>query len=316
MLLKFYSTFAFIERITEMVKELLHKTWVIWLLLAGLTFMIYSETFSYGLLNNFDDDAYFSDKRITEMSTTNVKEYFSDYFLGMYQPLPVMSFAVVNHFSPGSMQLQRIVNLILHCLNILLVLLIIKRITNNLLIGGFTALFFAIHPMHVESVTWISTRSNLLFSVFYLCSILAYIKWQNKYTLWKWGVIFICFAFALFSKVTAATLPAIFFLIDWYKGRNIKSSVLFPYLPLLVISGIFVWVGIQASSAFGHISEMGQSYTISERFVIFFHALWLYLVKFFVPVNQSVIYPDRIKITQERGRESYTFWFSFLSDNN
>ncbi len=275
---------------TEIVEKLLHKSWILWLLIAGLTILLYSNTVSYGMLHNFDDDAYFADPRINELNVPHVKACFSDYFLGMYQPLPVLSFAVVNHFYSKSMQPQRIMNIMIHCINIVLVLLVIKKLTGNVTIGALTALFFAIHPMHVESVSWISTRSNLMFSAFYLASILAYISWGNKHSLLKWLIIFLCFSLALFSKVTAATLPGVFLLIDWHYGRKFKLVNLFEYLPLFFLSGIFIWVGVQASSAFGHISEMGQSYSFVERMVIFMHALWLYLSKFLVPVNQTVLY--------------------------
>lgn len=129
-----------------MFKKILLKTWMVWLLIAGLTVLIYSETVSFGMLNNYDDDAYFSDKRISELTSANVKTYFSDYYLGMYQPLPVLSFAFVNSISPGSMPAQRMVNILLHCINILLVLLIIKKLTGNLYIGAFTALFLRCTP--------------------------------------------------------------------------------------------------------------------------------------------------------------------------
>jgi Tfp pilus assembly protein PilF len=290
LLILFYPTFAYMKEKTELLKTLLHKTWLIWLLIAGITLLIYSETISYGMLNNFDDDAYFSDTRISDLHAANVKMYFSDYYLGMYQPLPVLSFALVNHIAPGSMQAQRIVNLLLHCINILLVLVIIKKITGNLYIGALTAFFFAVHPMHVESVTWISTRSNLMFSAFYLGAVLVYVNWQKKHHVLKWVIIYILFALALFSKVTAVTLPAVLLLIDWYSGRKFTLASVGKYLPMFALSGIFIGVGVQASSAFGHITDMGQTYTFIERIVLFFHALWLYLVKFFIPANQSVIY--------------------------
>ena len=274
----------------KLIKNHLKKIWVIWLLITGLTILIYSETLSYNMLYNFDDDAYFSDNRIRELNGPHVKEYFADYYLGMYQPLPVLSFAVVDQLFPGSMQAQRLVNSLLHCINILLVLLLIKKLTGNIYVGAFTALFFAIHPLHVESVTWISTRSNLMFSAFYLGSVIAFLNLKGNRNTLKWTVLLLCFILALFSKVTAVTLPGILLLVHWYQGRKFKTNTLFQFLPLFILSGVFMWIGIQASTAFGHISEMGQSYTFLQRFVLFFHALWLYIYKFFIPVNQSVIY--------------------------
>jgi len=268
----------------------LQKNWVIWLLISCLTLIIYSQTTSYDLLPNFDDDAYFSDKRINNLDAGHVKEYFTDYFLGMYQPLPVLSFAVVEQLFPGSMQAQRLCNILLHCINILLVLLVINKLTGNPYVSAFTALFFAVHPMHVESVTWISTRSNLMFSSFYLGSLFAFLNLNENRAIFKWSIIILCFALALLSKVTAVTLPAVLLLVHWYRGGKFRSYSIFRYVPLFILSSVFIWIGIQASTPFGHITEMSQNYTFLQRFVLFFHALWLYLYKFFIPVNQSVIY--------------------------
>jgi Tfp pilus assembly protein PilF len=272
------------------LKKQLQKTWVIWLMLSSLTFLIYAGTLSYDMLYNFDDDAYFSDTRINELNGPHINEYFNDYYLGMYQPLPVLSFAVIDHLFPESVQAQRTVNILLHCINILLVILVLKKLTGNIFVSSFTALLFAIHPMHVESVTWISTRSNLMFSAFYLASLLTFLNLDKNRTALKWSFVFLFFALALFSKVTAVTLPGIFLLVHWYQGRKLSRVTIFQFLTLFILTGIFILIGVQASTAFGHISEMGETYTFFQRFILFFHALGVYIYKFFIPVKQSVIY--------------------------
>jgi len=278
-----------------MVNKILHKTWLVWLLITGLVFILYAGTLKYDMLYNFDDDAYFADIRITELNTANVKDYFSDYYLGMYQPLPVLSFAIVYKLFPGSMQAQRMVNLLFHCINILLVLLVVKKLSGNQYIAIFTALFFAIHPMQVESIAWISARSNLMFSGFYLGAVLTFASIRSKPVWWYWVLVYLLFLLALFSKVTAATLPGLLLLIHRYLGRKFNTIQFLPYLPLFLLSGVFIYIGIQASSAFGHITDMGQVYTITERLILFFHTLGVYLYKFLAPVNQSVLYLFPIK---------------------
>ena len=272
------------------LKHILQKYWVSWLLICGLTVLIYSGTLSYGMLANFDDDAYFGDTRIQDLKAANTGAYFTDYYLGMYQPIPVLSFALVNHISPDSMWSQRVLNLLLHCLNILLVLLITRKLTGNIYIGALTALFFAIHPMHVESVTWLSTRSNLLYSAFYLGAVLTYINRKDEHKLLNWCIVILFFTLSLLSKVTAATLPAVLLLTGWYQGRKFKLSMLLPNALLFILSGIFIWIGVQASAAFGHITDMGQSYTFTERVILVLHAQGLYLAKFLFPLNLSAIY--------------------------
>ena len=102
--------------------------------------------------------------------------------------------------------------------------------------------------------------------------------------------MFTCFVISVFCKVTAATFPLVVVLLDWFMGRRITGKRLLSYLPLVIVSVIFIRIGISASGAFGHITDLGQKYSLIDRVFILFHALWLYLVKAILPMNQSVIY--------------------------
>jgi protein O-mannosyl-transferase len=273
-----------------MINAIPKNTWISWLFITLVTVIIYSGTISYGILYNYDDDAYFSDSRINQLSEDHVKAYFSDYYLGMYQPLPVLSFAALLHLFPGSAEAQRIANILIHCLNALLVLILVKKLTGNHHVANLTALLFAIHPMHVESVSWIATRSNLMYSFFFLLAVILYIRWQEDRHWWKWLIMLLSFLIALFCKVTAATFPLVLILVDWFMGRKFDKTTILLYLPLVLLSALFIRVGVLSSTAFGHITELGQQYTFPERLWIILHAVWLYLSKAIVPVSQSVIY--------------------------
>lgn len=270
--------------------SLLKNTFLSWLVITIITIIIYSGTVSYGILWNYDDDAYFNDSRISELNVPHAREYFSDYYLGMYQPLPVLSFAALLHFFPGEAAPQRISNILLHCFNALLVLLLIKKLSGNHTIAFVTALLFAIHPMHVESVSWIATRSNLMYSFFFLLSAILYVRWQENRTPLKWILMFACFLIALFCKVTAATFPLVVVLLDWFTRKKFDRITLLLYIPLVIASAVFIRAGVLSSTAFGHITELGQQYTFPDRILIILHAIWLYLFKSIIPAAQSVIY--------------------------
>ncbi len=270
--------------------SLLKNTWLSWLLIAVITILVYMGTFRYGILYNYDDDAYFQDKSIRELSMASTRNYFSGYYLGMYQPVPVLSYAVIQQLFPESVTAQRLVNFILHCLNALLVLILVSRITGNKMAGWLTALVFAVHPMHVESVTWIATRGNLTYSVFYLLTLICFYDWLQKPLNRKLILVSVFFLLALFSKVTAATLPLVMLLLAWYNGQKFNWKTVLFYLPFFVVAGIFVWVGTQASGSFGHITELKSQYSFIDRVFLILNALWLYMVKAFVPYSQSVIY--------------------------
>jgi protein O-mannosyl-transferase len=272
------------------LKSILRNTWLSWLLISLLTLLLYSGTVSYGLLHNYDDDEYFNNATISHLNTHNAGEYFSGYYLGMYQPVPVMSFAVLLKVFPGSVPAQRCANILLHCLNTLLVILFIKKLTGNNLAANLTALLFAIHPMHVESVSWIATRSNLIYSLFYMASLIFWVNWRTNRRPQNWILMLFFFILALFSKVTAATLPFLLVLIDGFMKIKPGWRSVFLYVPLFLLSAIFIVVGIRSSTAFGHITELGLQFGVSDRILIILNALWLYLYKAILPINQSVIY--------------------------
>jgi protein O-mannosyl-transferase len=273
-----------------MFEKAFRKSLLVWAVIAMVTIALYSTTVSFGILNNYDDDAYISDTRISQLTSGHVADYFSGYYLGMYQPLPVLSFATMLHFFPGSIEGQRILNILLHCLNIFLVLILVRKLSGSHFIGALTALVFAVHPMNVESVTWLSARSNLMYAFFFLSAMILYLRWQRHPRWWSWGAMFLVFILALFCKVTAATFPLVVILLDWFTGRKFNRSTLLFYLPLILVSLVFIRTGIRSSEAFGHITELGTQYTLTERFLILLHALWLYLYKAVVPLFQSVIY--------------------------
>jgi protein O-mannosyl-transferase len=259
-------------------------------LIVILTVVLYSNTFRYGILYNYDDDAYILDTRISELTLEHTSDYFSTYYLGMYQPIPVLSYAVLLNVFPGSVEAQRITNVLLHCLNAILVFILVFRTTKLRAVGWLTALFFAIHPMHVESVSWLATRGNLVYSCFFLISLIFFIRWREENKGWQLLIVLLSFVLALFSKVTSATLPFVLLSYDLvvHPGRIRKSWYL--YLSMIVVSGVFIRAGILASGSFGHITELSASYSLPDRCFMVLNALWLYLAKALVPYSQSVIY--------------------------
>ena len=270
--------------------EKLQRTWIAWLLICAVTILIYSGTFSYGILHNYDDDAYFGDPGITRLTADHVKDYFSRDYLGMYQPLPVLSFAVLMKVFPGSVLAHRILQVVLHCLNALLVLILVRRLSGNFRVASLTALLFAVHPMNAESVSWLAARSNLMYAFFYLSALIFYLEWQDKNKGWQWGMMLLCFILSLLSKVTAATFPMAVILLDWFRRKEFSRRTVLLYIPLILLSLVFIRTGIRASGSFGHLTELGQSYSIFERMFLVLQAVWLYLVKSVIPFGQSVIY--------------------------
>ena len=85
-------------------------------------------------------------------------------------------------------------------------------------------------------------------------------------------------------------MPLLLPLLDWYRGKKFDKLSLVLYLPLFLLSAIFINIGIHASGAFGHITELNQQYSMPDRVIVLFNALWLYLYKAILPIDLSAIY--------------------------
>jgi tetratricopeptide (TPR) repeat protein len=158
--------------------------------------------------------------------------------------------------------------------------------------AAFGALLFGIHPMHVESVAWISERKDLLCALFSLASILLYINYLNRHSnkLLFFLLSLLLFTFALFSRITAVTLPLILFLIDYFSERRFTTKVFVEKIPFLFLSVGFGVVEIVVFQHQGILKIPGSISIVNQVFLGFF-ALSTYILKFVAPFHLSAIYP-------------------------
>ncbi|MEA3479373.1 MAG: tetratricopeptide repeat protein, partial [Bacteroidota bacterium] len=262
-------------------------------ILAGIlifTVLLYSQSINNGILFGWDDGEYLNDKHISELNLKNTGNYFSNYYLGMYQPLSVLTIAINHHFSGTRPAPYHATNLLLHLICIILIFRIFMEISNNQVFAGIAALLFALHPMNVEAVAWIAARSTTLFTLFYLSAILSYLRYLKNKDLKYYFYTLMLFACALFSKSMAMTFPLALILIDYLKQGEISKKSLIDKVPLLVLSFIFGLVTIDAARSFGHLEGMEYSFSLINRLFIISYALVLYIFKFFIPIKLSVIY--------------------------
>jgi tetratricopeptide (TPR) repeat protein len=181
------------------------------------------------------------------------------------------------------------VNIILHAVNAIIVFWLLRRleVPGAWMIGAV----FAVHPVHVESVAWISERKNVLSALFYLLSIGCYLEYESKRR-WGWyaGALGL-FILALLSKTVVATLPVAFLLIRYFKGWRIGRREVLELLPFLVIGAamglLTKWYEVHRVGAEGPEWDlsMGESLLVAGRALVF------YVVKLIWPTNLSFNYP-------------------------
>ncbi|MHC4983571.1 MAG: tetratricopeptide repeat protein, partial [Planctomycetota bacterium] len=250
----------------------------------------------------WDDDAHIT--KLQLRSAEGLRRIWFD--LGatqQYYPLVHSAFWAQHKLWGDSTLGYHLVNIALHGLAAVLVALILRRLGAP---GALlAAAIFALHPVHAESVAWISELKNTLSAVFYLGAALSYLRFDQSRSKAAYAAAAALFVMALLSKTVTATLPAALLLIFWWKRGRIswKRDVL-PLVPLFVLgiaAGLLTsWVERKFIGAEGAAFD----FTLIERFFIAGRAVCFYLGKLFWPANLTFTYP--------RWRVSETVWWQYL----
>jgi protein O-mannosyl-transferase len=207
-----------------------------------------------------------------------------------YYPLLHSAFWLEAQFWGDDTLGYHLVNILLHVVAAILVAIVLRRLAVP---GAYlAAAIFALHPVHVESVAWITELKNTLSAVFYLSAALVYLHfdWSRKKS--TYAAALGLFVLGLLSKTVTATLPAALLVIFWWKrGRLSWRRDVLPLVPFFVlgaVAGLFTaWVERSLGGAEG----VEYDFTFIERCLIGGRAIWFYLSKLFWPVDLTFIYP-------------------------
>lgn len=207
-----------------------------------------------------------------------------------YYPLAHSAFWLEQKLWGGELLGYHLTNVLLHAAAALLVVAVVRRLA---LPGAWLAGFiFALHPVCVETVAWMSEQKTVLSAVFYLGAALAYLRFDRTRERARYWLALGLFLLALMSKTVAATLPAALLVIFWWqRGRlSWKRDVapLVPWLAIGITAGLFTaWVERKYIGAEGPDFAL----TLAQRCLLPGRVLWFYLEKLLWPANLSFIYP-------------------------
>ncbi|MEI6577249.1 MAG: phospholipid carrier-dependent glycosyltransferase [Bacteroidota bacterium] len=252
--------------------------------------LVYSLSLSNGILN-WDDNKYlFENPYLSDFSLKGIRAVFSSFYMGNYHPLTTLSWMIdyaMAGFKPGWYHFS---NLFLHTFNTILVFFLVKRLFKDHWTAFLTALLFAFHPMHVESVAWISERKDVLYAFFFLCSLISYLGFNEsrKRSSYIWSLLF--FLLALLSKSAAISLAPVLLLFDYFLQRRFSWQTIYEKIPFFFLAITF---GIIALSSQGIAMDesFAPHFPIWQRFFIVCYNLDFYLLSFFVPAILSPLHP-------------------------
>jgi tetratricopeptide (TPR) repeat protein len=279
------------QGITDEPHPLWWKGLLFALILAALTIFAYRPAWNGGFL--WDDDVYITNNGLLTAPDGLRRIWFSLDSPSQYFPLVYTTFRIEHRLWGLNPTGYHWVNLVLHIANALLVWLVLARLK---IPGAWLAgAIFALHPVQVESVAWITERKNVLMGFFFLLTLLAWIAFVDIRTKRPWlvyGVALMLYVMALSAKTTACTLPAALFLILWFQGARITWKRVLQIIPFLVLG---IAMGLLAM--WWERYHQGTSRAVFtflspiERVLVASRAVWFYLSKLLWPSNLTFIYP-------------------------
>ncbi|MCB9235501.1 MAG: tetratricopeptide repeat protein [Bacteroidia bacterium] len=279
--------------------------WAPWAWLAGiliLTFVTMSPVVDNDW-TNWDDEVYVvQNTQIQEFNGETIGHLFNPETrtLANYDPVSMTTLAwdLRGNSRPDGKGGQIIkakpfhqTSLLFHLANTMLVFLFLYQFFDRKLLFPIVgALLFGVHPMHVEAVAWVSARKEVVYTFFFLFSLLAYDRHLKKANWLMLGLTFLAFVLSALSKPSAVALPGVLLAMDLYKGRTLGAKSLLEKVPFFAVS---VWIGLLtiAGQAAENALQSTENFGLGLRFLYGCYGLVMYVVKAIIPFGMAAIHP-------------------------
>lgn len=260
------------------------------LLLVLAVILVYQPVWHAGFI--WDDDEYITKNKLLTAPDGLWRIWFSLDSPSQYFPLTYTAFRLEYALWGLNPTGYHWVNLVLHAANALLIWWLLRRLA----VPGawLAAAIWALHPVQVETVAWITELKNVLMCFCYVLTLHAWITFVGENSRRRWisyAMALVLFALALSAKTTACTLPAALLLILWWQKRPITRARVVQIIPFLAF-GLAMGLVTMWWERF-HIGTHGQQFSMGamDRILVASHAIWFYAGKLIWPVNLTFSYP-------------------------
>jgi Flp pilus assembly protein TadD len=255
--------------------------------LLATTIAAYAPAWNGGIL--WDDVAHLTRSDLSSLDGLR-RIWFDVGATQQYYPIAHSAFWILNGLWGHETLGYHLVNIVLHATSALL----LARILIALGVPGavLAAFVFALHPVHVESVAWITELKNTLSGLFYLSAFLMFVRFDRTRARRPYAAALALFVLALLSKSVTATLPAALIVVFWWQRGRLRWRddvvPLMPFFALGIASGLWTaWLERAQIGAEGAAFD----FTLLDRVLIAGRALWFYLAKLVWPVDLVFVYP-------------------------
>ncbi|HAO92992.1 MAG: hypothetical protein A2X99_06960 [Deltaproteobacteria bacterium GWB2_55_19] len=265
--------------------------WLPYIAIALAVVALYGRTVSFDFIPSWDDKEYVVENiLIQSLSMGNLKRVFTETYFSNYAPLHLLSYSVdfvVWGLNPAGYHLT---NVVLHLLNVCLLFVLLSRLLNDRTVALMAALLFAVHPINVENVAWVSERKTLLTAFFSFLSILSYLSFRDNGRPLHYAFSFVFFLLALLSKPLTVTLPLALVSYEFFIKKE-RRGWLKP-VPLFLLSALGAGVAFWAHLS--HKSIEGGSLSLDVLFGTVYPTMvpvyWKYIRLILWPFGLSGFY--------------------------
>jgi Flp pilus assembly protein TadD len=274
--------------------------------LAIASFLVYSPVLRNGFID-LDDPAYVTqnDHVRTGLNWKNVLWALSSTEAANWHPLTWLSHMIDCQIFGLDPAWHHAVNAMLHAVNATLLFVLLQKATQLTWRSFLVAALFAVHPLNVESVAWVSERKSLLCMFFSLCCVAFYAEFVRSRRWTSYLAVVVCFALALFSKPMAVTLPILLLLLDYWPlerfpaqtsaktfvaSMRLCKPLLIEKIPLFAMSAASSWVTVVAQRS-GHAVASVTYIPMWQRWENAGYSYVKYVQKMFWPTQLAYIYP-------------------------
>ncbi len=241
---------------------------------------------------NLDDDIYITGNEATQDGLTleSARLAFTSTRSDTWHPLTWLSHALDVQLFGLDPAGHHLMSLFLHFVASLLLMLVLARMTGQIVPAAFVALLFCLHPLRVESVAWAAERKDVLSAVFFMLTLWAHHRYARRSSPVRYAVVFLSFILGVLAKPMLVTLPFVLMLVDYWPLKRLSRRTVLEKIPLLVAAAVLSWVAYAVQAA-GGATTLVEDLPAGARIG---HAFWAYLGylrQIFIPVNLVVLAP-------------------------
>ena len=268
---------------------------IVYIVFALVTLAVFWQVNQYDFIN-FDDPLYVTDNSHIQSGITPdgfLWAFSTTYANNFWHPMIWLSFMLDYQLYGLNAGGYHLTNLILHIMSTLLLFWLFNRITGSIWKSAFVAALFALHPLHVESVAWITERKDVLSAFFWMLTLCLYVYYTEKPVIKRYLLVLSSFVCALMSKPMVVTLPVIMILLDYWPLKRFESKKgnlilwqLQEKTPFFLLSAVLVIITLLV-----HHDPTAKNISLNSRLANASVSFVTYLEKTFWPQDMAVFYP-------------------------